>query len=157
MLNSLHVKPKVFFVLPLMEMWGIAAAAAGHVTRPRRKTRRRRIPAVHSSPACRAATRSVCVSTRPTSWSGSGASGSALSSGAWTEPSCSSSGEWTRGEVSAPASPPRSRRTLGRFFSPLHAFELKNVFIVRDLKTCNFLLLISSPRALRRFEAELFK
>lgn len=46
-----------------------------------------------SSP-CRAAGCALCVSMKPTSWSGSRASGSAHSSGVWTEPFCSSSGEW---------------------------------------------------------------
>lgn len=52
----------------------------------------------------RAAVCSVCVGTKPTSWSGSRASGSAPWSGFWTQPFCCSSGEWTLRSISAPAS-----------------------------------------------------
>lgn len=45
--------------------------------------------------SCPAALSSLCASTKPTSWSGSGASGSGLWSGVWTEPFCCLSGEWT--------------------------------------------------------------
>lgn len=50
---------------------------------------------IQTAPPCRAAPCSGSVSTKPTSWSGSRASGSGLWSGVWTGPFCCLSGECT--------------------------------------------------------------
>lgn len=79
------------------QLWG---SAAGHVTRSTQEDESLRGSSCRTpadSPTllsvCLAATRSASVNTKPTSWSGSRASGSVRSNGAWTGRSCCLSGE----------------------------------------------------------------
>lgn len=60
-----------------------------------------------STQSCRAVC-AACVSTKPTSWSGSRASGWAPWNGAWTDSSCCLSGEGTRRKSPRPADESRT-------------------------------------------------